>query len=184
MVKAIFRFYEELNDFLPEHRRKRDFSAECEGRRSIKDMVEALGVPPSKIDLILANGRPVGFDHILQGGDRFSVYPVFEAFNIKGITRLGHAPLRKTRFIADKSTSAIAKHMRRMGFDVCFDPSLSEREIIDISNREHRIVLTKSRELFESGDVNRGIFVPPGSIHRQVKKIIEHLDIDDQARPL
>ncbi|MBW1822355.1 MAG: twitching motility protein PilT, partial [Deltaproteobacteria bacterium] len=27
MPKGIFRFYEELNDFLPKHRRKTDFEA-------------------------------------------------------------------------------------------------------------------------------------------------------------
>jgi len=37
MVKATFRFYEELNDFLPGHRRKKDFEVVFKGRRSVKD---------------------------------------------------------------------------------------------------------------------------------------------------
>jgi len=177
MVKATFRFYEELNDFLPKHRRKRDFSAECEGRRSIKDMVEALGVPHSKIDLILANGRPVGFDHILQGGDRFSVYPVFETLNIKNITRLRETPLRETRFIADKNLGDVVKTLRLLGFDVYFDPALSGREIIEISNREKRIILTKSRKLLQFKEVTRAVFIHPGTPSQQVQKIIEYLDL-------
>jgi hypothetical protein len=56
MAKAIFRFYEELNDFLPQHRRKQDFEVEFEGKRSVKDMVEILGIHLSEIDLVLANG--------------------------------------------------------------------------------------------------------------------------------
>jgi len=44
MPKGIFRFYEELNDFLPNHRRKTTFEAEFKGKRSIKYMIEALGV--------------------------------------------------------------------------------------------------------------------------------------------
>ena len=36
MLKAIFRFYEELNKFLPKHRRKTDFQVNFKGRRSIK----------------------------------------------------------------------------------------------------------------------------------------------------
>ncbi len=53
MSKAIFRFYEELNKFLPKRRRKTDFQVNFKGRRSIKEMIEALGVPHTEIDLIL-----------------------------------------------------------------------------------------------------------------------------------
>ncbi|MBW1901626.1 MAG: hypothetical protein JRJ20_08310 [Deltaproteobacteria bacterium] len=45
MGKATFRFYEELNDFLPNHRRKVDFTAEFKGKKSVKNMTEALRVP-------------------------------------------------------------------------------------------------------------------------------------------
>ena len=45
MAKATFRFYEELNEFLPQYRRKVDFETEFKGKRSVKDMVAALGVP-------------------------------------------------------------------------------------------------------------------------------------------
>ncbi len=34
MPKATLRFYEELNDFLPRHRRKTDFEVEIKGKRS------------------------------------------------------------------------------------------------------------------------------------------------------
>lgn len=40
MPTVLVRFYEELNDFLPENRRKTDFEAQLKGKRSIKDMIE------------------------------------------------------------------------------------------------------------------------------------------------
>jgi len=179
MATATFRFYEELNDFLPKHRRKVDFEAEFKGERSVKDMVESLGVEHAQIDLILTNGKSVGFGYILQDGDRVSVYPVFECFNITNITRLRKVPLRKTGFIAGKNLKAVANCMRLLGFDVYLDPALPEREIIEISNREKPILLTKNRKLLKSGDVDRGIFVGPGTVTWQVKKIIQHLDLCD-----
>ena len=63
-LKGTFRFYEELNDFLPKHRRKTDFEAELKGKRSIKDIIETLGVPHRKIDLILVNGKSIDFNDI------------------------------------------------------------------------------------------------------------------------
>ncbi len=74
MPKITFRFYEELNDFLPRHRRKADFEAVFKGKRSIKDMIESLGVPHTEVDLILVDGKSVDFNYILQNKDRVSVY--------------------------------------------------------------------------------------------------------------
>ena len=55
------RFYEELNDFLPLERRKVRFGHEFQRRASIKDLIEALGVPHTEIELILVNDRSVDF---------------------------------------------------------------------------------------------------------------------------
>ena len=83
MPEVTFRFYEELNDFLPPEKRKRDFQSPFKGRESIKDKIEALGVPHTEVDLILVNGDSVDFGYILQDGDRISVYPVFESLDIQ-----------------------------------------------------------------------------------------------------
>ncbi len=72
---AIFRFYAELNDFLPPARRFVSFGHYFELPASVKDMIESLGVPHTEVDLILLNGTPVNFSHPVQDGDRVSVYP-------------------------------------------------------------------------------------------------------------
>ena len=82
------RFYEELNDFLPPEWRKIAFQHHFKQPGSIKDMIEALGVPHTEIDLILINGRSVDFGYLVQDGDRISVYPVFESLDIAPVTRL------------------------------------------------------------------------------------------------
>jgi len=179
MPKGIFRFYEELNDFLPKHRRKTDFEVEFKEKRSIKDMTEALGVPHTEIDLILVNGKSVNFNYFLQDQDRVSVYPVFESLNITDVTLLRKIPLRRNKFIADINLGDIAKYMRALGFDLYYDSLLSTRKIIEISKRENRVILTKSRELLKFKDVTHGIFIRPGTTTEQVRQIIDYLDIRD-----
>ncbi|MBN1276342.1 MAG: Mut7-C ubiquitin/RNAse domain-containing protein [Deltaproteobacteria bacterium] len=183
MLKATFRFYEELNCFLKKNRRKTDFQVHFEGNRSIKDMIESLGVPHTEVDLILANGESVDFSYIIKDDDRFSVYPVFESLNISKLTRLRKIPLRRTQFIADINLGDIAKYMRALGFDMHFDPMLSIRGIIEISRNENRIILTKSRKLLKYKDVTHGIYLHPGKLEEQIKRVIKYLDIGKLARP-
>ena len=67
---AQFRFYEELNDFLPPDRRKLSFPYGFIGTPSVKDAVEAIGVPHTEVDLVVVNGQSVGWSYRLQDGDR------------------------------------------------------------------------------------------------------------------
>ena len=77
-----FRFYEELNEFLPSEKRKKFFAYTFNGTPSVKDAIEANGIPHAEVDLILVNSVSVGFSYNLRDGDRVSVYPVFETFDI------------------------------------------------------------------------------------------------------
>lgn len=146
-------------------------------------MIEALGVPHPEIDLILVNGKSVDFACILQDGDRVSVYPVFESLNIENVSRLRKIPLRRTKFIADIDLADIVKYMRALGFDVCFDSSLSARKIVEVSKRENRIILTKSRKLLKFKEVTHAIFIRSETTEQQIKRIIDFLDIKDSIKP-
>ena len=110
--KAFFRFYEELNDFLPEEKRKVRFEHQFIDRTSVKDMIESLGVPHSEIDMILVNGDSVDFDFLVRNNDEISVYPVFESLDISGVQHLRKVPLRDPKFIADVHLGSLAKYLR------------------------------------------------------------------------
>ncbi|MBN1552506.1 twitching motility protein PilT, partial [bacterium] len=116
MGSVTFRFFEELNDFLPREKRKAWFEHQFSGRVSVKDMIESIGVPHTEIDLILINSKPVDFSAIVKDGDRISVYPVFEAIDISSITRLRPEPLRENRFVLDVHLGRLAFLLRLAGF--------------------------------------------------------------------
>jgi len=127
MPIATFRFYEELNDFLPNNRKKVDFEAKLNGKKSIKEIIEELGVPPEAVDLILVNGKSVVFNYVIKVGDRVSVYPVFERLNIQNVTQLRLVPLRRIQFIADSHLKKIVNPMRMLGFNIDFNESYHGR---------------------------------------------------------
>ncbi len=115
--RATFRFYEELNDFLSPDRRKIAFDYAFNGTPSVKDSIEAIGVPHPEVDLILVNDVSVGFDHLLNGGERVAVYPMFERVDISSLTRLRPNPLREPRFVLDVHLGKLARYLRLLGFD-------------------------------------------------------------------
>ncbi|MDH3268303.1 MAG: twitching motility protein PilT, partial [Ignavibacteria bacterium] len=81
MHTIYLRFYEELNDFLPEERKKKRFVHNYIDRASVKDLIESIGVPHTEVDLILVNGKSVNFKYLIDDRDEVSVYPVFESFD-------------------------------------------------------------------------------------------------------
>jgi len=95
--EARFRFYEELNDCIPEGIRKVETPFRFSKPLTIKEAVESFGISPDDVDLVLVNGVSVDFGYLLRDGDRVSVYPVFERFDISSITKVREKPLKKIR---------------------------------------------------------------------------------------
>jgi len=135
---AIFRFYAELNDFLPQSRRQTTFKHCFNGGPAVKDTIESLGVPHTEVDLILVDGEPVGFDHLLQDGDRVSVYPRFVTLDLGGIQRLRPEPLRHKRFVLDIHLGKLANYLRMLGVDTLYRNDYADATLAEISRREKR----------------------------------------------
>ncbi len=108
MKKAVLRFYEELNDYLSEEKRKHDFTCGFDGNPSVEDLLRAIGVPASEVDLVLCNSESVSLTHLLHDGDRLSIYPIFELFDIEGATRVRTVPLKRARQHASAAGSTSA----------------------------------------------------------------------------
>ena len=181
---ANFRFYEELNDFLPAAQCKRTIAYRFRGRPAIKDPIEVLGVPHSEVDLVLVNGESVGFDYQLRDGDRVAVYPVFESFDIAALQRLRPQPLRHTAFVVDVNLGKLARRLRMLGFDAAWGNRLGDAEIVDIAVREKRIVLTRDRRLLFRKAVTHGFWIRSDEVDAQVRQVLDRLDLYGEVSPL
>ena len=205
MTTATFRFYAELNAFLPPPLRQRAFEASYARNASVKHAIEALGVPHTEVGLIVVNGEPVGFERPLANGDRVAVYPAFSRLKpdhpgnrgeggCDGPHRNGtrynahDAPLRgalpdELRFIADAHLGGLAHLLRMAGFDTLYDNRIADREIEQIAVREQRIVLTRDRELLKRRGVEHGCYVRALQPREQLREIAARLALSSRARP-
>jgi uncharacterized protein with PIN domain len=181
--QAEFRFYEELNDFLPPARRKRAFAYTFRGHPAIKDAIEALGVPHTEVDLVLVNGESVDFSRALQPGDRVAVYPVFEAFDIGTLTRLRPRPLRRTRFVLDVHLGKLARLLRLLGFDARYRRDWCDREIIRYARDAGAAILTRDRGILKVRTVTHGYCIRSDDPWRQLDEVLARFDLRAACRP-
>jgi uncharacterized protein with PIN domain/sulfur carrier protein ThiS len=183
MTVAHFRFYEELNDFLAPQRRRREFELRCAEAATVKNAIESVGVPHTEVELILVDGESVDFAHRVCEGDRISVYPVFEAFDVSPLLRLRPAPLRHPRFIADAQLGGLARLLRMLGFDTLFDNHAVDADIRSRAAAEHRIILTRDRQLLICRDVTHGCYVHALQPPQQLREVVERLQLAGQSAP-
>ncbi len=177
MKQAEVRFYAELNDFLPPHRRGRMTAYAFEVSGSVKDMIEALGVPHTEVDLILVNGESEDFSYRVRAGDRISVYPVFEAMDISPLVRLRPQPLREPRFVADGHLGRLAAYLRMLGFDTVYRADAQDEELAQTATNERRILLTRDRGLLKRSVVTRGYCVRTTHPREQLAEVVERFDL-------
>lgn len=177
------RVYEELNDFIHPSRRKKAFSFTYSGRRTIKDLIESLGIPHTEIDLILINGESVPFNHYPAGGDYISVYPVFESIDIEDITQLRPKPLREVKFVLDVHLGTLSRYLRLAGIDSYYRNDLKDDEIISISLQQRRIILTRDLPLLKNGKVTHGYFIRGVYPGKQFHEVIRHFHLENIMKP-
>jgi len=178
-----FRFYEELNEFLPGRFRKKSFEYSFTGTPSVKNSIEAIGVPHTEVDLILVDGVSVDFEILLKGGEKVSVYPVFETLDISPLIRLRPKPLRESRFVVDVNLGKLAQKLRLLGFDSLFRNNLEDDEIIQISIKEKRIILTRDLGILKQTAVTHGYWVRNTNPQKQLREVVERLQLQNCFRP-
>jgi hypothetical protein len=181
--EAQFRFYEELNDFLPAGKKKRLFTYHFNGKPSVKDAIEAIGIPHTEVDLIIANGRSVGFNYHLKKGDRISAYPVFEGIDISPIVKLRDKPLRESRFVCDVHLGKCARTLRLLGFDTLYQNDYDDPKIIAISVTQKRILLTRDQKLLHAKVITHGYWIRSQNPNKQVKEVVKRFDLYSQIKP-
>ncbi len=182
MPSATIRFYEELNAFLPVEKRKLAFSVHAPEGCTVKALIEDLGIPHTEVDLVLANGESVDFAYRPAEGDRISVYPRFESWDISSISRVRPVPLREVRFALDVHLGRLARLLRMFGFDSLYRNFLQDQELVRLARLEKRIVLTRDRGLLKRRSVTHGYLVRSLVPHDQLGEVVRRFDLTAQVR--
>ena len=146
-------------------------------------MVEACGVPHTEIDLLIANGRSVAFDHLVEPGDRIAAFPVFESLDVTPITEVRPEQPEVRRFVADCHLGRLTRFLRLLGFDTRHDPTWSDHDLVRISTQDERTLLTRDVGVLKHGSLIHGCFVRATDPREQVIEVVRRLHLGRRIAP-
>lgn len=177
MQQAQFRFYAELNELLSPKGRGRSIVHTFAVAPSLKDVIEAFGVPHTEVGLILANGEGAAFSRLLRDGDNISVYPVFRSLDLAPLAPLQPRPEEEMRFVLDTHLGKLAAHLRMLGFDSLYRNDCPDEELAQISATGQRILLSRDRGLLRRSIVTRGYLVRAANPREQLNEVCRRFNL-------
>lgn len=183
MNRAVFRFYGELNDFLPKKQRNRIVQRDFDWRGSVKDMIESLNVPHPEIELLVVNNYSVYFDYIVTDGDVIEVFPVEHTCKVKPQVLLRPTLHTKPRFILDTHLGRLAAYLRMAGFNTLYRNDYPDDELAQVAHDEQRVLLTRDIGLLKRSIVTYGYFVRETNPQRRLVEIMRRFNLADHASP-
>ena len=92
-------YFGNLNDFLPRNKKNKPLIISVRVHQTVKDIIEANGVPHAEVDIILLNGISVTFNKHVREGDNLEAFPIHCYFRKKKLRHLIPAPLKTPKFM-------------------------------------------------------------------------------------
>ncbi len=170
----MFRFYGNLNDFLHRHKRNRWIKYTYSGKPSVKDAIEAIGVPHPEIGIILVNGQDVSWNEHLTGDEQVEVAPQVQASSAIG-------PM--ATFILDVHLGGLAKRLRMLGFDTLYDNRYEDAHMVEVAEAEGRILLTRDLPLLKRKQLTRGYWLRSQNTEEQLREVLLQFNLMPHCKP-
>lgn len=174
-----FRFYSSLKDFLPAGKGNTDILYPFGQAPSVKDAIEAIGVPHPEVHTILVNTTTVTFDYQLKNGDKVDVYPLSQQTD-----KTDDIFPSEKKFVLDVHLGKLAKALRMLGFDALYENDYDDRTIASTAESEQRIVLTRDVGLLKQKAIKFGYWIRSQHLEEQLKEVIKYFRLKDGFEPL
>ncbi len=150
--------------------------------RSVKDAIEAVGVPHPEVALILVDHEPVGFDRLVRGGERIAVFPPFHSLELAGVPTVFPAPVAP-RFLLDVHLGTLARRLRQLGFDCWYRTDADDPELARVAVDEQRILLTRDRQLLMRREIAHGYCPRSSDPDEQALEVVRRYRLYREVAP-
>jgi uncharacterized protein with PIN domain len=150
-------------------------------KSSVKDVIESCGIPHPEVDLILVNGKAVDFTYPVTRDVEIELYPPgiqSSNFNEK---RLQVYTIRE--FVADGHLGKLVRDLRLLGIDVAYDPAAEDRQLVAISRRDNRALLTRDRRLLMHAAIQHGYYLRSQKPLEQTIEVMRRFNLGSILSP-
>ena len=173
-------FHGDLPLFVRPRRGASEIVRQLREKTSVKDAIEACGVPHPEIDLIVVNGRAVDFSSPLSADATIGVYPVPAPSELFPETRLQR---RRHRFVADGHLGKLTRNLRLLGIDVVYQPLAGDAELVARAMAEDRALLTRDRRLLMHAAVRDGYLPRSQLAEEQTREVLRRFLLRPAVAP-
>src|SRR5215217_2077061 len=171
MPIAQFKFHSTLVDFIRPRNKQSAIQYSFTNRPSIKDAIEAIGIPHVEVKEIVVNGKTAGFNHRLNADDMVEVYPYTQIY------------LLSPKFILDVHLGKLARLLRLLGFDTLYQNDYTDKTIAALANGDDRIVLTRDIGLLKHKSIKSGYWLRSQQPIKQLDEVLYRFDLKNKIAP-
>lgn len=174
---ATFNFRGESEDFLDETKILYPF----DDKPSVKDAIEALGLPHVEVGAIVVNGENVGFDYRLKEKDKVEVF-THNILNDKS-QKMPFKP-QKISFLLDVHLGTLARYLRMAGFDSLYESKdYGDALLAELAGKNSHILLSRDIGLLKRSRVKYGRWVRNTNPEEQFKELVKAYNLKKEFKP-
>lgn len=153
-------------------------------RASIKDIIEALGLPHTEVGLIKTEaGGELDFSYIPERQESLFIHPLSAGPPVTSKSKLRPHPLQKITFLTDINIGKLARLLRMAGIDAATAAGRTIGEIADESATSSRIMLSTNRDLLKQSTITFGRLLRSGNPISQFRDIRDTFDLTPLFKP-
>lgn len=170
---ASFLFHGSLQDFLHLKGKRPAEIYAFKSTTSIKDAIEAIGVPHVEVSKVLVNDKEKDLAYLLQPDDKIEVFPFKNYFSEQTVTS----------FVLDVHLGKLASLLRMLGIDAVYENNFTDKEIVAISAKEKRPVLTRDIGLLKHKVLQHGYWLRSQQPEEQAVEVINYFSLCTAIHP-
>lgn len=190
LYHCTFEFFGDCQVFLDDSLRGQSVAYAFDDKPSVKDAIEAIGIPHTEVLAIQVNKRGsnkfVDFQYKISHDDHIQVYSTPDFFQLNDLLPEQRLPYRpeKLTFLLDVHLGGLARYLRMAGFDCLFDSKdYGDAFLAEFSHNQELILLTRDIGLLKRGKVKYGRWIRNVLPEQQFHEVVQHYQLVNQFRP-
>lgn len=132
---------------------------------TVKDLLEAVGIPHCEIGRVYGPEGVLGLDHLLNYETSLNVVAI-DPYS-----------LSQPRFICDQHLGALARLLRMMGFNTTWQNHWLEAEVARRALNEDRVVLSRNRGLLKRKALTRAMLIRSDQGDAQAREVLRRFQL-------